>query len=90
MAGPVRLDKPVSGPKKLASCTICKSVTLPNCISCYSPIAGGIKLARNRNVIFYIAEGFEAWVIQDTLPLERVAGIEIQDSQLAYDVLPFC
>ena len=22
--------------------------------------------------------------------LERVAGIEIQDSQLAYDVLPFC
>ncbi len=23
-------------------------------------------------------------------PLEHVAGIEIQDSQLAYDVLPFC
>ena len=27
---------------------------------------------------------------QGKLPLERVAGIEIQDSQLAYDVLPFC
>lgn len=24
------------------------------------------------------------------LHLERVAGIKIQDSQLAYDVLPFC